>query len=159
MSDLWTRVGFEVSKFRWGQSHWRQYLLWTLIPVLAVMLYQIIVRKPRRFWRRKRSKPLGDGSWPGLDSEFYELEEDLAKRGLGRQPNEPISVWLQRIDGEQAVVQIRRPLSELVSLHYRYRFDPHGLDLKEREHLRERAYACLSSIERGLASVSSESGR
>src|SRR5581483_1651189 len=27
VSDLWARVTFELSKFRWGQSHVRQYVL------------------------------------------------------------------------------------------------------------------------------------
>ena len=93
---------------------------------------------------------LEGGAWPGLDSEFYELEKDLAKRGLGRQPNEPLSAWLQRIDREQAVIRIRGPLGQLLSLHYRYRFDPHGLNPTERDNLRAHAYACLSGIEQGV---------
>jgi hypothetical protein len=30
LSDCWSRVVFEFAKFRWGQTHLRQYFLWAL---------------------------------------------------------------------------------------------------------------------------------
>jgi hypothetical protein len=47
-SDFWSWVGFQFAKFRWGQSNLRQYILWALVPVLALLLYQIIFRHRRR---------------------------------------------------------------------------------------------------------------
>ena len=77
LSDLWARISFEISKFRWGQSHVREYLLWAVLPILGLLLYQILFRTRHR---RKGAKKggLGDeASWPGMDSEFYELERQL----------------------------------------------------------------------------------
>ena len=79
LSDLWSAIGFQIAKFRWGRTEWRQYFLWALIPVLGLLLYQILFRRERKRQQRKRTTiadtPL---SWPGLDSEFYQLEKRLA---------------------------------------------------------------------------------
>ncbi len=155
ISDLWTRIAFEVSKFRWGQSHVRQYLLWTSIPVLTLLLYQILAQKRRRSTTQgSRSAPFSD--WPGLDSEFYELEKKLAARGLGRQRSEALSLWLQRLAQEEKLLPITGPLRELLTLHYRYRFDPQGLNAMDRERLRFEARACTARIEQTGAPVVAE---
>ena len=132
LSDLGTRVSFELSKLRWGQTRLRQYLLWTLVPVLTLLLYQILVRRPRR--RSKRKRGAGDSeTWPGLDSEFYELEEKLARYGLARAPSESLGDWLERLGKEPALAELRAPLQRAVRLHCRYRFDPLGIDSVQRE--------------------------
>lgn len=156
LSDLCARVAFEISKFRWGQSHLRQYLLWTLIPILALLLYQIIFRSRHRRWADHWFKSRQSDGWPGLDSEFYLLEKKLAARGLGRQPSEPLSVWLHRITNDEMLAGISMPLRELLVLHYRYRFDPHGLHLNEREELRALAHECLARLDETPALVTTE---
>ena len=148
-SDFWTWVGFQISKFRWGQSNLREYILWALIPLLAVLLYQIIFRRGRR----RRSQPKTGKSaaaifWPGLDSEFYLLERELAARGVARQPSEPLSDWLTRALADPALADLRTPLQELLRLHYCYRFDPRGLSGKERETLTREAKICLDTLSR-----------
>jgi hypothetical protein len=148
-SDFWSWVGFQISKFRWGQSNVREYILWALIPVLAVLLYQIIFRRGRR----RRSQPKTRKStaaifWPGLDSEFYLLEGKLAARGVARQPSEPLSDWLMRALADPALADLRTPLQELLRLHYIYRFDPRGLSGREREALTREAKICLDTLSR-----------
>lgn len=145
-SDFWTRVGFELSKFRWGQSELRAYLLWTLVPIMAVLLYQIIFRKRHRRWGRKGAKSTLP-EWPGLDSEFYELEQTLVQRGLARHPSEPLADWLPRIAADAGLAPLRLPLHDVLALHYRYRFDPHGLSSTERESLRARTRSCLDTLD------------
>jgi hypothetical protein len=46
-SDFWSWLRFQVAKIRWGQANLRRYILWALIPVLALLLYQIIFRRGR----------------------------------------------------------------------------------------------------------------
>jgi hypothetical protein len=144
LSDFWSLVGFEFSKFRWGQTHLRRYILWGLLPVLGLLLYQIV------FHRRRRSVSTQRGpsatQWPGLDSEFYQIERELAARGLKRQPSEPLSAWLLRLLGDRALEQVRSRLHELLQLHYRYRFDPQGLTQSERDTLRREAQGCLARL-------------
>src|SRR5439155_3633206 len=93
LSDWWSRMSFEFSKLRWGQTRLRQYLLWALIPILALLLYQIIFRSRRRQHRKVQGLDT-DIAWPGRDSEFYQLEVKLVEHGAVRQPGEPLSNWL-----------------------------------------------------------------
>lgn len=142
-SDAWSRIVFEFSKFRWGQSPWRQYLLWALVPMLSLLLYQIVFR------RRQRQSALVSAplpKWPGLDSEFYQLERKLAARGLGRLPSEPLTEWLARAKEGPMPGELRAKLQMLLRLHYRYRFDPKGLDAEQRETLRRDAQECATRM-------------
>jgi len=144
LSDFFSRLGFEFSKFRWGQSHARQYILWGLAPVLAVLLYQILTRIRRQ--RHHRAGAAGPTAWPGLDSEFYALERLLASRGFVRQPSEPLSAWLRRAMETSVLASVRPALEALLRLHYRYRFDPQGIEPSERQALSRQAQACLEKV-------------
>lgn len=145
-ADMRSWLGLQYAKLRWRQAHLQQYFLWALIPVLLVLLGHIIFRR-----RGKRRKPeeaakLAPATWPGLDSEFYQLEKKLAGRGVPRQIGEPLSDWLERALAEPGLVNLRVPLLELLRLHYRHRFDPQGLSAEERELLRREAKACLDTL-------------
>ena len=146
LSDLWSRFAFELAKFRWGQTHLREYLLWALAPVLALLLYQIVFRSRRRRQRPSWAEAGATILWPGLDSEFYQIEQRLAERGAARQPSEPLSAWLLRASADPALTKMKRPLQELLDLHYRYRFDPEGLSPTDREALRHAAAGCLAKL-------------
>jgi transglutaminase-like putative cysteine protease len=146
LSDLWSRLMYEFSRFRWGPTNVRGYLLWALIPMLAVLLWQIIFRSRRRARRR------GAGSgreleWPGGDSEFYRFEKLLAARGVPREPAEALSDWLQRALKDPALGDLQVPLRELVRLHYKYRFDPAGITPEERDQLRRSARECIDLLD------------
>lgn len=148
LRDGWSRLVFEFSKLRWGQSKLRQYLLWVVIPGLALLLYQIIFRRGRR----RQPKPKSDddflANYPGLDSDFYKLEKEIAKRGVPREPSEPLNEWLRRVAMTPDFSSLSGPLQELLRLHYRYRFDPLGLDAVDRKALHEQTRVCLENLSR-----------
>jgi len=146
LSDFWSRAVFEFSKFRWGQTQLRRYILWALVPILALLLYQIIFRRRRRQQARSHAGPGAAVLWPGLDSEFYQIERRMEKRGAGRQPSEPLSAWLLRVIKDPALADLQSQLRELLRLHYRYRFDPRGLTQADREALRREAKGCLAKM-------------
>jgi hypothetical protein len=134
LSDLSSWIGFQFEKFRWGQTNLRRYFLWALVPVLALLLYQIVFRRGRkRRTRLKTAAPVAAIFWPGLDSEFYLLERKLVARGVPRQTSEPLSDWLTRALAEPALADLQGPLHELLRLHYGHRFDPRGLSSQQRE--------------------------
>jgi hypothetical protein len=148
-ADLRSWLGFQFAKFRWGQAHFQQYILWSLVPVLVVLLYHILFR--RRGRRRRvdtKKKSAVPANWPGLDSEFYQLEKKLAARGVPRQTGEPLADWLERALTEPAVASLRPTLLELLRLHYRHRFDPPGLDADERKMLSEKVKSALTELSR-----------
>ena len=146
LSDWWSRLSFEFSRFRWGQSHLRQYFLWTLAPVLTLLLYQIVFRSRRHRQGRKARASVETPNWPGLDSEFYQLEQRLVRRGISREPGEPLSDWLQRLRRDPGLAELQAPFQRLLLLHYRYRFDPRGLSPAERDTLRREVVSCLSFV-------------
>jgi protein-glutamine gamma-glutamyltransferase len=151
ISDFFSRLGFEISKIRWGQSHLREYLLWSLVPALVLLLFQILFRS-----RRKRDSRGGKNSrspevWPGLDSDFYELERNLKRHGLARLPAEALSAWVDRVASDRRVSGAGDMLRETLALHYRYRFDPAGLPEAERLELRTRSQECLRELRSGFS--------
>ncbi len=146
LGDAWSRLMFEFSKLRWGQSKLRQYLLWIMIPGLALLLYQILFRRGRR----RQAKPKSDedflANYPGLDSDFYKLEKEIARRGVPREPSQPLNEWLRRVAMTPDFSGLSGPLQELLRLHYRYRFDPLGLDEDDRKALHEQTRVCLDDL-------------
>ncbi len=147
VSDLKSWMGFQIAKFRWRQADLQQYIFWALVPVMVVLLYHIIFRhrKKTRNIRDKKNSAVPE-TWPGLDSEFYRLENRLAARGVPRQPSEPLTDWLERALTAPALAELRAPLHQLLQLHYRHRFDPHGLNPEERDHLKRETTICLALL-------------
>lgn len=147
-ADIWSRLRFEFAKFRWGQSKLRQYLLWIMIPGLALLLYQIIFRRGRRRQANHKPDPATFTNWPGLDSELYQLEKQFVKHGVPRRPNEPWNEWVRRVAEMPALAALQEPLRALVRLHYRYRFDPPGLSEADRAALKSETRVCLENLNR-----------
>ncbi len=147
LADVRSWIGFQIAKFRWRQAGWQQYIFWALIPVMLVLLYHIIFRRRGKLHAPDtRSKHIVQIIWPGLDSEFFQLEKKLASRGVPRQPGESLSDWLERALVGPTLADLRAPLRELLQLHYRHRFDPLGLSAEEREELKRKAVDALGKI-------------
>jgi len=146
LSDVWSRLGFEFAKFRWGQSNIRQYLLIAIVPGLGLLLYQILFRRGRR--KQKLTTPTHAEifDWPGLDSEFYRLEKQLAERGVPRGASEPLNEWLARVATTPGLEELHAPLQQILRLHYRYRFDPLGLGEGDREILHREVKSSLEVL-------------
>jgi hypothetical protein len=146
LSDSWARLKFELSKFRYGQSAVRKYLLWIVAPGVGLLFYQILFRRGRKRHPHRRQDESFFANWPGLDSDFYRLEAQLARRGVTRGAAEPLGDWLQRVLMTPDLVSLRTPLEEVLRLHYRHRFDPIGLDTGDRESLRRETGRCLEIL-------------
>jgi transglutaminase-like putative cysteine protease len=142
--DLLSRLWFEFSKWRWGQTTLRPYLIWLLVGAGVVVVLRVIRQGG---WKRVRGKPgtmvRRVASPAGADSEFYRIEERLAARGFGRRPDETMNQWLKRLRAS-AVVADTVELEPLLGLHYRLRFDPAGLPPTERANLASRTAAWLA---------------
>lgn len=144
ISDAWSRLLFEFARIRYGQTHLRTYILWALVPVLLLLAVQIF--RKRRNRRVKDSEALAATTWPGLDSELYSLESKLSARGVRRRPDEPLTSWLLRAAQSAGVSGADMCFQDLLRLHYKYRFDPLGLDANERQALRDAAFSCVASL-------------
>ncbi|HEX7652050.1 MAG TPA: transglutaminase domain-containing protein, partial [Verrucomicrobiae bacterium] len=148
-ADLSAWVKLQYAKFRWRQSNWQQYLLWALVPVLVVLLFHIIFRRRGKVQTGTRDKGRGQvADWPGLDSEYYGLEQAIAARGLPRLPGESQLDWLNRALIDPSLADLRPTLWEVVQLHYRHRFDPLGLAPAQRAELAAKSESAREQLNR-----------
>lgn len=133
LKDKWSGVWFAFSQWRWGRGEWKHYLLWLLLPLILVAIWRLMSGKQ---WNRSRKNPASGTPRivPGIDSEFYLIEQELAVRGLERRSDETPAAWVKRIVGVEP--ELARALPALLSAHYRLRFDPQGLDAGARAALR-----------------------
>ena len=146
LADGWSRLVFEISRLRWGQSNLRQYLLWLLVPALGLLAFQIFYRGGNRRRRTAKQVAAPPPVWPGLDSEFFELARHLTTRGFPRLPGESAIAWLRRVEGSPVLKQRGIQWAELIRLHYWYRFDPRGLTPPERQRLSAENRKCLEQL-------------
>lgn len=147
LSDMRSWIAFQFAKLRSHQSNLRTYIIWTLSPVIVVLLYYIFFqRRSKTRSSVKKAATEAPVIWPGHDSAFYRLEKSLAARGLPRPPQETLSNWLERALAEPSLTSLRPPLHDLLKLHYRYRFDPAGLKEDEKMSLIRNTDAVLSKL-------------
>lgn len=141
LSDLGSWAAFVFSRWRWGErgDGLTRYVGWLLIPLVLILAWRLYFRRQRTRLDTVAARAGAGRSWAGADSEFYAIEERLDAIGLGRRSSEPVSSWIGRIEAAGIEAIATRPLREIVSLHYRYRFDPAGLSASERAVLRSRA--------------------
>jgi transglutaminase-like putative cysteine protease len=139
ISDAWSRVWFEFSKWRWGKGEWKRYLIWLVVPLIGLTTWRLMTHKQWSRVRQKTSIGRETLTRPGLDSEFYSVERRLIERGLDRREGETLSAWLARLSRERTINSPE--LSPLLTLHYRLRFDPAGLNPNERATLKNEATA------------------
>jgi hypothetical protein len=146
LSDVWTWLVFQFEKLRWRESNLRQYLLWSITPVIVVLLYFILFKRGGRLRAAAPRRETASVVWPGHDSVFYRLEKTLSARGLPRQRSEALADWLDRALAEPVLAPLRVPLGELLIVHYRYRFDPQGLSEAEKAAFNQNAEMAMSQL-------------
>ncbi len=112
------------------------------IILLLTPLFGFLLWKSFHRFKGRRASPLEDEPkneclppiQNGLDSEFYEIEQQLEERDLARSPSESLLQWSLRLNALLSEAE-QNTFSSALALHYRYRFDPQGLTPAERAHL------------------------
>ena len=160
VTDAWSWLRFAWGRYQTAEEDAiPQPVLLGLLAVLFAGLAWSILRRPARRMEAEARKGMTAISGIGADSEFYRIEKLLARRNLGREPSEPVSEWLARIErhcvaagmsdatvqdalrGDQPPQdQLRMDdLRAIARLHYRLRFDPQPMGAAARDELRVRA--------------------
>jgi len=147
-SDLWSWVDFRLSRIGMSaRDESTATTLWTAIAaLLAVWLAWRLYRQRHLLvigTRGRNAEQRGKVA-SGADSEFFLIERRLMHNGFPRAPGETVMAWLTRIAPRLPPGKETAELAELARLHYRYRFDPAGLALADRERLRTSAQGWLA---------------
>jgi protein-glutamine gamma-glutamyltransferase len=136
ISDAMSNLYYQFSKWRWNKTSYAHYTSWLLVPLIVYLLARII-------WSQRRQKITGGSAgaearapWPGLDSELFVINRELAATQLSRLPNEPLRSWQERLElAFPDSIRLRR----IFHLHRALRFDPRGLQPTDRDALRSEA--------------------
>ncbi len=129
LAPAWEKVAdfLRWAAYRWSQREELQAsdAWWAVLAVLVAILAWRLLRGKRLL--RGAGADIGGAPrrYPGEDSEFYGLMTALPPRGAG----ETLTAWLERVAAGR--------YGEALRLHQRYRFDPKGLDDRERGRLTE----------------------
>jgi protein-glutamine gamma-glutamyltransferase len=135
-SDFLSNLYFDYSKWRWGKSSVSRYTQWALAPLILYLVWRILSTRRRQQTAAGDMAGASEPVWPGLDSELYLMDRRLAGVHLARQPNEPLNHWQQRLE---EAFPASPSLRGIFDMHRRLRFDPRGLESRDRETLRRQA--------------------
>jgi transglutaminase-like putative cysteine protease len=143
LADLWAWAAFRSSRLAAiVQDAENAVAFWTLIALLLAAWLGWRLYQQRRLLviGRQRASTADDrAAVTGRDSEFFAVERALARAGFPRERGETVTAWLVRIGSRLPESVDKTPLAELARLHYRYRFDPTGISVAERERLKATA--------------------
>jgi len=107
------------------------------------LLGRIVLSQRRHRPADGEDDPANRPVWPGLDSELYLINSQLAAAQLSRRPNEPLLAWQQRLElAFPGSTRLRR----IFHLHRSLRFDPRGLKRDDREALRSESQRWLAEF-------------
>ena len=123
------------------------YLWWLALPLGIIVVRQFRGNKHQRSIKALKLKE--EEIAVGADSELYSIERELTQLGLGRDRSETWREWLVRLEQATENSTTVTELHSILKMHYRYRFDPQGIDVRERAKLRS---ACIAWLERHRAS-------
>jgi transglutaminase-like putative cysteine protease len=141
VADMWAELKFKWATTRVLPEFSMQAVWWGAGGVGLVAIWTLWRKRKTKLRKRPAGSVRPSYAWPGLDSEFFEVERSLRGRGLVRKSDETAAAWLARAAFKfPACARLR----ELVTLHYKYRFDPTGLSVEERRQLSEEARSWVS---------------
>lgn len=137
ITDIWSFLGFQLTLFLQSipSKNLLKYGGLLMIPVLLIVGFQAKKRVHRFKSKKIRSQPILPNPKPGTDSEFYRIEKSLNDLGFFRHPSESLKSWMKRLKRESPQNPLMNDLSSMVELHYRYRFDPEGINKAEKQKL------------------------
>ncbi len=137
-SDVWSFIAFRISTgFSLGHIKGFNPAGWAIAVFSIFLLWQF---KRIRSVKRAAVKAMSPAVKPqpasaGSDSEFYLIAQALAEIGCDRQADQSLQSWIKQLEAKLPASQLDN-LRCILDLHYRYRFDPNGLDPSDREKLK-----------------------
>lgn len=137
VGDLWSWCRFRLSHWFYnneeGKNSVRKYLIWLSITVFVIIAGMFSRKKRVKQEKVTKIGPIKERVLPGADSPFYLVEERINSMGFIRGRPESLTIFLERVRRAGPVNEACvKSFEELLSFHYRYRFDPRGMSPEER---------------------------
>jgi hypothetical protein len=144
ISDLWAWASYRydlfISKDELEAEESNLNILWLLIPLFIILFWRLYFKE--RISKNSQINLPAKKPNSGADSEFYIVIDRLNKLGFNRQQGETLYQWIRRIKPNIDITNILHALE----LHYRYRFDPEGIDDKEKELLNDLVMISMNDL-------------
>ena len=136
--DLLSWSKFIFSQWRWNEKNVeiRKHIIWLFIPLGFFLIFRLYKQKYVKRASTEQTEDSASIIIQGADSEFYLIEKKMAELGFTRDKGETLLKWLARIEESKPVSLSTKSLRGILTLHYRYRFDPHGLKPEEKRVLK-----------------------
>jgi hypothetical protein len=126
----WLWLKFNLWRTAEQSSSWMLYLAVGLGGILVVTLWRIFFKK-QKVLKHTAVGTAEQSIESKKESPWFRIAGQLEQEGLARQPAESWTDWLSRTD---AALQVNADaLKPILAMHYRLRFDPHGLNEDEIE--------------------------
>jgi len=131
---IWSFFTFKFSEWRWQERKkgLARYWVWLVIPLMLIIVRRLYVKKWVKQVKIEPEERDPAEQKIGIDSKFYEIEKRLIELGFSRYPYETFSSWIRRIEKIESSEVSTDPLHSILVLHYRYRYDPHGISPAEK---------------------------
>lgn len=131
MQPLWDFFSNNLFLFQiwWNDQKLEDYEteLYVIGAILVLILIWRIATSEQVIITREQSLAAVHGPLPGNESPFFRIESLLTAQGFRRGQGELMTSWLLRIE--------RPELLPLLITHNRWRFDPRGISMEERQRL------------------------
>jgi hypothetical protein len=140
VNDWFSNRLFQFKQWQQQQGD-KQNLLW-LAAALLLTLY-IAWRIYSAKQQLTRATHLAESKinlpdYPGMDSEFYLIEQQFLDTAQARAKSESMAQWVQRLQLPE--------LNQLYQWHYQLRFDPDGIAPEQRQQLQQQVKLWLEKI-------------
>ena len=144
--DLWSYIVFRFSTWRWSKPESGNFAL--IILALAPLLVYAIFRfrsviKGAYGVKDKKNRRDNLENFTGSDSPFYLVEKRMSDLGFKRHSHETFFAWQERVNKNDNIRHTFEEVRPMISLHYRYRFDPVGISSEEKKKLEDDVLAWL----------------
>jgi transglutaminase-like putative cysteine protease len=143
VSDFFSSLAFDFSKWRWDRMSFARGAEWILAPMSLYLIWRILSTQRRRRSAQSASGSPVEPSWPGLDSELFLIHQRMSGGRFARLQNESLAEWQKRLEEASAG---NSALRHIFQLHRRLRFDPRGLPAEDRERLKREVESWLAEF-------------
>ena len=150
LSWCWFKLSqlLNLSKQLGNSRNW----LWLTIPAFFVLWRWFSYYKQVKSNKKIAKTQKTNYAYAGEDSEFYLIEKALKELGFTRDRSETLRHWIERVQDNLPTSDLANELRSILELHYRYRFDPQGIKITERDKLKSNCRLWLSKYQKAMES-------